>query len=545
MGWPTAKRRLLVSVLLLGCGLAVCGWQAEEHVRLRGDATQALINRGRDITNTLGVLVSSQRRFGFVSKERLQSALQDLVRPNELESISILGATGEIIASAGQPVELTPEMLRAHGVYWRDRNVTIMNVMDLGANAGDDGGRSRPPIVVTDDRTARSMRPPGRRSSPDARPVPDSAPATANPTASATGAPAANSAANPAASSPAPAAGAVASSNSTATVAVTAPPATPAPAASPPTGDRRPPFGRPPWMTKEEFDAVIQKQGVHSLVISLSTDEMRRTINADLWLRSLVSLLAMGGAVASMLALRNVARNAELQIRLVKAGEMNTHLKEMNLAAAGLAHETRNPLNLIRGLAQMIAMQTKAEPRLQEHATSIIEETDRVTVQLNEFINYSKPRDAQIGPVQVARLVADVARTLLPDLEEKRLQLVPPESALTIAADEQLMRQAIFNVLLNATQAVAPGGRIEVRLTPAGSREAILEIADDGPGVPAADRAAIFKPYVTMRPKGVGPGLAIVAQIAAVHHWEVTCVANQPRGAVFRFRHVRIAAGPT
>jgi signal transduction histidine kinase len=221
---------------------------------------------------------------------------------------------------------------------------------------------------------------------------------------------------------------------------------------------------------------------------------------------------------------------------------MNTHLKEMNLAAAGLAHETRNPLNLIRGLAHIIAMQAKDQPRLKEHASTIVEEADRVTVQLNEFINYSKPREAQLAPVNVARLVADLERTLRPDLEEKRITLAPVESTLVIEADEQLLRQALFNVLLNATQAVSPGGRIEVRLTADGAREAVLEICDDGPGVPAADRISIFKPYVTMRPHGVGLGLAIVAQIAAAHRWDVSCAANEPHGAVFRFSHLHIAA---
>ena len=172
----------------------------------------------------------------------------------------------------------------------------------------------------------------------------------------------------------------------------------------------------------------------------------------------------------------------------------------------------------------------------------ILEEADRVTVQLNEFINYSKPREAQLAPVQIARLVADVARTLRPDLEEKRITLTPFDSPLSIEADEQLLRQALFNVLLNATQAVAAGGNIEVRLNAVGARDAVLEIFDDGPGVPEGDRVSIFKPYVTMRPKGVGLGLAIVHQIASAHHWDVVCEENQPRGAVFRFSRLKIAA---
>jgi signal transduction histidine kinase len=504
MGWPTAKRPLVISALLIGCGLVVCGWQVQEHLRFRRTATQALINRGRDITSTLGVLLRSQRRFGVVPKERLEATLQDLLRPDDLAALAILGATGETIASAGTRLELTPEMSQARGVFWRDRTLTILNLMDLGATAGNDGAKSRPPLVIADERTVRSLRPnAAARRAAEAR---------------------ANQPAEPG-----------------------VPGTSPAPTAPERTAREATPslYSRPSWMTKEEYDNVIQKQGVHSLLISLSTDEMHRAVNSDLLLRLLVSLFAMGGAVVSAVAWRNFGKNTELQIRLVKAGEMNTHLKELNLTAAGLAHETRNPLNLIRGLAQMISMQAKDATKLKEHAATIIEEADRVTVQLNEFINYSKPREPQFAPVQVARLVADVARTLVPDLEEKRITLSVPDSTLTISADELLLRQALFNVLLNATQAVGPGGHITVRLSPAAPGEAVLEIEDDGPGVPAGDCASIFKPYVTMRPKGVGLGLAIVAQIAAAHRWEVACLANEPHGARFRFSHLAVVSSPT
>ena len=83
----------------------------------------------------------------------------------------------------------------------------------------------------------------------------------------------------------------------------------------------------------------------------------------------------------------------------VRASELTTHLKEMNLAAAGLAHETRNPLNIIRGLAQMISKQTDAPTEIREKSRAIVDEADKVTVQLNEFINYSRPaRSAALHP---------------------------------------------------------------------------------------------------------------------------------------------------
>lgn len=590
MAWPATKRSLFLYVTLGACALAVCGWQAEEHARFRRAAAQGFINRVRDITSTLGVVVKSQRRFGvYLARDRLQLALQELVHPEGLESITILSATGEPIASAGQPVEPTAEMLRSPGVYWQDKTLTIMNLVDFGSSPNGSEEDRPPTIVLPDDQMFRNFRPPGNRRPPGAEKTgpPDRpagsgaagtgdrfvagalsatvgagsgtaapAPVTATPTpspASPTDKPPETASAEKTGTAPAEKTGTGSPAPSTgnpvalppASVAASGAPAsagnTVAASASPAPTPRRL-FGKPPGMSTEEYETVIQKQGVHSLVLSFSAEEMNRSVERDLWLRSLVSLLAVGGALVSGLAWRNLTKNSELQIRLVKAGEMNTHLKEMNLAAAGLAHETRNPLNIIRGLAQMVSLQAKSAPKLQEYASTIIEEADRVTVQLNEFINYSKPREAHLAPVVVSRLTADVTRTLVPDIEEKSVRLIPLESQLAIEADEPLLRQALFNLLLNAVQAVGQGGRIEIRLVQTGPRQAELIVADDGPGVPAADRTTIFKPYVTMKPKGVGLGLAIVQQIVSAHGWEIRCEENTPHGALFRIRHLKIAA---
>lgn len=487
MRWPGGKTKAGIPLLLLGVAVAVGFWQRAEHLRFERAATQSLVNRGRDITTSLGVVIRAQRRAGgIVSRDRVEAALTDLIRPGETEALAVLGATGETIASAGPPVGLTPEQLRTRSLIWREQTLVLLNPMDLGAGAAEDAPRTPPAIVVEDPRAFRT--PPARRT-----PTPPSETKTA------------------------------------------AAPASPA---------ERTPFVRPSWMSREDYEAVIQKQGVQSLVIALSTAEMQRAVRDDVILRTLVTLLGLAAAGFSVLSIRHLRETSELQIRLVKAGEMNTHLSAMNFAAAGLAHETRNPLNLIRGLAQMIGREPGAPARLREHANTIIEEADRVTVQLNEFINYSKPREAHLAPVALASLAADVARTLQPDIEEKQVQLVIGTEAMTIEADAALLRQALFNLLLNAVQAVAPGGRVELSWRKEGEHGAVLEVSDDGPGVPPSERTAIFRPYVTMRPQGVGLGLAIVQQIISAHRWEITCTDHAPRGATFRISHLRIAATP-
>ncbi|HKW30620.1 MAG TPA: sensor histidine kinase, partial [Verrucomicrobiae bacterium] len=93
----------------------------------------------------------------------------------------------------------------------------------------------------------------------------------------------------------------------------------------------------------------------------------------------------------------------------------------------------------------------------------------------------------------------------------------------------------------NAIQAVGENGQIQIsaRRMDAG---AALEIRDNGPGVPPEHRQEIFKPYFTTNQKGTGLGLAVVQQIVLAHGWEVECLANEPKGALFRITHLKVAA---
>jgi signal transduction histidine kinase len=73
------------------------------------------------------------------------------------------------------------------------------------------------------------------------------------------------------------------------------------------------------------------------------------------------------------------------------------------------------------------------------------------------------------------------------------------------------------------------------------AEEAAFEVRDDGPGVPPEQRQEIFKPYFTTNQKGTGLGLAVVQQIVLAHGWEIACLANEPKGALFRITHLKIA----
>ena len=167
-----------------------------------------------------------------------------------------------------------------------------------------------------------------------------------------------------------------------------------------------------------------------------------------------------------------------------------------------------------------------------------------MTAQLTEFIDYSRPREVRRTNLNLTSAINEVVRTVNFDLGEKKLRVENGGEALTIQADEQLLRQVLFNLLFNAIQAADSGGQIQFvsKRTSATGLEVSLEIRDDGPGVAPENQREIFKPYFTTHQKGTGLGLAVVQQIILAHGWEIECLGNEPRGAVFRITHLKLAA---
>jgi signal transduction histidine kinase len=504
-------RKNLIYGLLVVAWLLILGWQAVEHHRVRESARASLAVRGRDITTTLGLVIRSQRRFGsIVSQERIEPALKELIKTEDVESVHLLNVSGEVVASAGPPLESGTKSIKTHaGEYWDERSVTLVNLVDLGTNAvtEGDGGVNR--IIVVPRREAGSTNTNDRRGDWG---FPWRSPGSG--------------------------------SN------------TPPPLAPPKEGDVKevqgpPPsresrgpsgrqwFGRPPWMNEEEYRTLISKQGLHGFVVVMTTQSVQAVCDQDFWMRMVVAVMGGVAVVGLTLAWRTMVKSSELQLRLLKASEMNNHLKEMNIAAAGLAHETRNPLNIVRGLAQMISKREDATPEIRSRSLEITNEVDRVTVQLNQFINYSKPREVRATAVDLDAVIDEVASALGGDMEEKRVRWSRTSSGLKILADEQMFRQALFNLVMNAIQAVDDSKTIEIVSGRTDSGEAYLEVIDNGPGVPAGNREEIFKPYFTTRADGTGLGLAVVHQIVLAHGWEIQCLPNEPQGARFRINHIK------
>src|ERR1017187_9760732 len=144
------RRTPLVYGLLLAAWATIIIWQVLEYRWVKESARTTLINRSRDIAATLSVVIRSQRRFGgIVSQERLESALNEIVRSGELISVALLNASGYVVAFAGKPLDLQTMDTTQQGEQWDDRSVAIVNLIDLGASVTPEGETNRQTTILS------------------------------------------------------------------------------------------------------------------------------------------------------------------------------------------------------------------------------------------------------------------------------------------------------------------------------------------------------------------------------------------------------------
>jgi C4-dicarboxylate-specific signal transduction histidine kinase len=160
----------------------------------------------------------------------------------------------------------------------------------------------------------------------------------------------------------------------------------------------------------------------------------------------------------------------------------------------------------------------------------------RFTQQFTSFARLPQPR---LESHALGRMLEDFVSTFAAAWQGLSLQLVPPGKELHAAVDRDMLRQALVNLCDNSAQALrvagAANGRVTLRLGEAG-RAVLVDVEDDGPGIPSAIQARVFEPYVTTRKigEGMGLGLAIAKKILLDHGGDLELVRSSPSGTVFR-----------
>ena len=217
-------------------------------------------------------------------------------------------------------------------------------------------------------------------------------------------------------------------------------------------------------------------------------------------------------------------------------------LAALGQMSAGLAHEIRNPLGVIKGSAEMLHEKLgESNPLATELAGYISSETNRLSALVTRFLDFARPLQAELVMQEITpvleRSLQSVALTHkdMPVRVEREYEAnLPP-----VPLDESLCEQAFVNLIQNAYDAIGSSGgtlRVSAARANAANQDGVeVRIEDTGPGIPAELREQIFNPFVTTKKTGVGLGLSIVSRIIDGHHGSIRVESklNDQRGACF------------
>ena len=236
--------------------------------------------------------------------------------------------------------------------------------------------------------------------------------------------------------------------------------------------------------------------------------------------------------------LRRLERGARLQQRLAAVGEM----------AAGIAHEIRNPLAAISGSMQVLRQELPLNGEQAQLMDIVLRESERLNDTIRSFLAYARPQKFQVVRLDLAQVVQDAAVLLRNSSEARAAHVVEvqaPPRPLWFDADENQIRQIIWNIASNGLRAMPDGGRL--RLTAEGGDgqdEVVVSVQDEGRGIPADQLDTIFQPFHGSFEKGTGLGLAIVHRIVSDYGGVIQVSSTVGVGTTVRVRlPVRAASG--
>lgn len=245
------------------------------------------------------------------------------------------------------------------------------------------------------------------------------------------------------------------------------------------------------------------------------------------------------GISVSFLFLSYAIRNRELKNRLMVERNKSEHVDELGLAAAGLAHETKNPLGVIRGLAQNIADDSENAKKTRHMARDIMEETDVTTARLGNFLSYAKFRQPNPVEIKTQEYLNRMVGLVKDDFDNAGVELEVIVESPLIYADQDMLSQILLNLLTNSLRFTDKGGKVSLSLREKLNKTAELKVEDNGAGIPADILPNIFKPYVTSSSKGYGIGLAIVKRIVDQAEWNIKVDSVLKEGTVITISNIK------
>ena len=332
------------------------------------------------------------------------------------------------------------------------------------------------------------------------------------------------------------------------------PPAPPDAAQAIPLADSLASFRELQTATGEVFEVLssLRMPGDHTARLRVGLDaslldEARESLKRRAWVRLLIFLLTT--VLAGLLALawqrhRMMSREiqhvrAELEAREREAIRTEK-VAAMGALASGVAHQIRNPLNTIHMVAQQLERNPVLDAEQQKQVSHVRSESRRIEGIVQQFLEFARPRPPRWESCDVAAVASETAAAMQASFQAANVTLETDVQPAPSQADREYVVCIIENLLRNAREVAPAGTRVQLIVRRTGEEIEII-VADQGPGVPLAERERIFDHYYTTKPSGTGIGLSEVARMAAAMGGGVRVEDAEEGGACFRvhFRRAR------
>jgi len=228
--------------------------------------------------------------------------------------------------------------------------------------------------------------------------------------------------------------------------------------------------------------------------------------------------------VTNVTALKNLEKEMRETERLAAVGRM----------AAGVAHEVRNPLSSVKGLA--ILLQRKFAPGSSDYetATLLVQEVERINRTISELLSFARPAPLDLARVDVRELLTRQVRLLAADTESRHIdfRLDLADDLDPVAADQDRLNQVFVNILLNAVQAMDEGELTVTARNSADRRSVVITVRDSGAGMDKEVLAQAFFPYFTTKSGGTGIGLALSQKVINDHGGTISIQSSPGQGTM-------------
>ena len=203
--------------------------------------------------------------------------------------------------------------------------------------------------------------------------------------------------------------------------------------------------------------------------------------------------------------------------------------------AAGVAHEIRNPLSSIKGIATYFKNKFDEDSSDKEMAGVMIQEVDRLNRVISELLEFARPPEIKLKKTDVNSLIEHSVRLIEKEASSKdiAIKLDLSQQPLPAEIDSDRFSQCLLNLYLNSLQAMEKGGQLSIKDSLTDDSHIIIEIKDTGSGIKAENLNKIFDPYYTTKTKGTGLGLAIVHKIIEAHNGNIKVRSAPGQGTTF------------